>query len=98
MKKIVAVSLILAVIFACLASCGHKGTDIDDGEIKNIVVEAIKKDTDSSFAIVTSMNYTMQGDTLTVRAKVLMPEYCFYELQLEKQDTGWVVVSCGKDI
>ena len=98
MKKIIAAALILTVISASLISCGHKGLDINEREIKNIVVETIKEDMDSSYAIVTSMNYTLQDNILIVRAKVLLPEYCFYEVDLEKQDSGWVVIGSGKDI
>ena len=102
MKKIIAAALIVTVMLTSLISCGKKsaadGLDINEREIKNIVVEAIKEDMDSSYAIVTSMNYTLEDGALIVRAKVLLPEYCFYEIYLEQQDSNWTVTSCGKDI
>ena len=101
-KKIIAVLLILTVLFASLISCGRKSAgetlDINEREIKNIVVEAIKEDMDSSYALVTTMNYTIQDNTLIVRAKMLLPEYCFYEIKLEKQGSEWTVIYCGRDI
>ena len=96
-KRILTVVLIFTLLLASLVSCGGK-SGINEREIKNIVVDAIKEDLDSSYAIVTAMNYTIQDNILLVRAKVLLPEYCFYEIKLEKQESDWVVIYCGKDV
>ena len=101
LKKIITALLVFTVLCAVLISCGSKSGEalgFNEREIKNIVVDAIKEDLDSSYAVVTSMNYTIQDNVLIVRAKVLMPKYCFYELQLERQDSTWVVIRCGQDI